>query len=259
MEVITRVFDNYDKALEVVRRLGNLGINKRRLALLAAGHGTKGTATSVPVSDTENPGMGTAMGGAVGGAMGAATGATLGLAAATLLVPGVGPVVAFGLIGAAVLGGTGAVIGASVGDTIEEELGEGFPHEEIYLFEDALRRGKSVVIAYAEEGPQADEARDVMKVGSADLESLRETWWAEQRDREWSDYQSNGRDFQQDELSYRRGFEAALDPHRRGKTYSEAESGLKAAFAEGELNSAFRRGYERGAAYQNKLTEIHKV
>ncbi len=49
-------------------------------------------------------GMGKAMGGAVGGALGAAGGATLGAAATSLLVPGVGPVTAGGIIGAALLG-----------------------------------------------------------------------------------------------------------------------------------------------------------
>jgi len=260
MEVIVRVFDNYDNALEAVSRLREIGINERRLALLASGHTTQGTATSLPVSDSENPGMGTAMGGVVGGAMGAAGGATLGLATATLLVPGVGPVLAFGLIGAALLGGTGAVVGAKVGDTIEEELGEGFPHEDIYLFEDALRHGKSVVLAYAKEGAQADEARDIMtKLGSVNLDSLREAWWAEQRDREWTDYQSDGRDFQHDELSYRRGFEAAFHPLRRGKSYSAVESNLKEAYGDVALDSAFRRGYERGVAHQNSLTEKQKV
>jgi len=260
MEVIVRVFDNYDNALEAVSRLREIGINERRLALLASGHTTQGTATSLPVSDSENPGMGTAMGGVVGGAMGAAGGATLGLATATLLVPGVGPVLAFGLIGAALLGGTGAVVGAKVGDTIEEELGEGFPHEEVYLFEDALRHGKSVVVAYAEGGTQANEAREIMtQLGSVNMDSLRETWWNEQRDHEWTDYQSNGRDFQRDELSYRHGFEAALHPLRRGKAYSSVENSLKETYGDAALDSAFRKGYQRGAAYQNSLTEKHKV
>jgi hypothetical protein len=49
MEVIARVFDNYNYALEAVRRLRETGINERRMALLAAGHETKGTATSLPV------------------------------------------------------------------------------------------------------------------------------------------------------------------------------------------------------------------
>ena len=260
MEVIARVFENYDQAVEAVRSLRKSGIPDNRLALLASGHPIGGKASTIPVSDTESPGMGAAMGATVGGAIGAAGGATLGLAAATLLIPGVGPVVAFGLIGAALLGASGAAVGATVGETLEEGLGEGFPHEDIYLFEDALRHGKSVVIAYADEGDQANEARDnLAKAGAVDLESLREQWWAEVRDGELTEYQAEDRDFQKDERSYQGGFAAALNPKRRGKSYTECEAGLQEAYKEDCLNPAFRRGYDRGAAYQSKLTEKHKA
>ena len=65
--------------------------------------------------------------------MGAASGATLGLAAASLAIPGIGPVIAFGMVGAALLGVVGAAAGSAVGDTVEDELGEGVPHEDIIL------------------------------------------------------------------------------------------------------------------------------
>src|SRR6185369_5384981 len=189
MEVIVRVFDNYDNALEAVSRLREIGINERRLALLASGHTTQGTATSLPVSDSENPGMGTAMGAAVGGAMGAAGGATLGLAAATLIVPGVGPVLAFGLLGAALLGGTGAAVGAAVGDKLEEGLGEGFPHEDVYLYEYALRLGRSVVIVHAENDDEYAKARALLnRTGALDLDRLRDSWWSELRESEQAEY-----------------------------------------------------------------------
>src|SRR4051794_11859834 len=51
----------------------------------------------VQVSETEQPGMGAALGGVVGGALGMAGGLGLGPAVASLLIPGVGPVVAMGL------------------------------------------------------------------------------------------------------------------------------------------------------------------
>src|SRR6185436_12415337 len=113
------VFEEYDRAVDAVKELRQIGVSERRLALLAPGHGVTGKASVVPVTDSENPGMGTAMGAAVGGAMGAAGGATLGLAAATLLVPGVGPVVALGVLGAVLLGASGAAVGAVVGDSLE--------------------------------------------------------------------------------------------------------------------------------------------
>jgi len=254
MEVITRVFDTQDNATQAIQRVRQLGISERRVALLTPNDAPERIEKAVPVSDTEDPGMGKAMGAAVGAGMGAAGGATLGLAAASLIVPGVGPVLAFGLIGAALLGGTGAAVGATVGNSIEEELGEGFTHEDVYLYEDALRQGKSIVVVYADEGRQADQVRDLMdEGGSLNLDSMREEWWQRLRDRERDTYQSTGRDFQEDELSYRQGFQAAQHPVRRGKSYPEAEANLREAYGDHELNTAFRDGYERGAKHQSEL------
>ncbi|HEY6804977.1 MAG TPA: hypothetical protein VI306_15490 [Pyrinomonadaceae bacterium] len=260
MEVITRVFETYDQAVEAVKELRSLGLGDNRLALLSKGHQNEGSASTVPVSDTENPGMGTAMGAAVGGAMGAAGGATLGLAAATLLIPGVGPVITLGLVGAALLGVTGAAVGAKVGDTLEEELGEGFSHEDVYLFEDALRHGKSVVVAYAEEGEQAAKAREALsRAGSLDLDTMRDNWWAEVRADELDHYRSLGRDFQSDEPSYRKGFQAALHPNRRGRSFADCKSELNDCFKPDDLNEAFENGYDRGATHHSKLSETNKV
>lgn len=187
--------------------------------------------------------------------MGAAGGATLGLGAATLLIPGVGPVLAFGLLGAALLGGTGAVAGAAVGSSLEEELGEGFPHEDIYLYEHALRHGRSIVVAYTDEGDQTDRAREILEVNSTSLDSLRDEWWDHLREGERTNYQSIGRDFKTDELSYRQGFQAALHPKRRGQSFGDVRTDLCRVYDESELNPAFECGYERGTAYHQKLKE----
>jgi hypothetical protein len=259
MEIVTGVFDSDQQATNAVQQLRDSGISERQIGYVTpdrqSAHGT----TRVPITDTEDSGMGKAMGAAVGGAMGAAGGATLGLAAATLLVPGVGPVLAFGLLGAALLGGTGAAVGAQLGDTAEEGLGEGVPHEDIYLYEDALRHGRSVVVVHADDESQADSARELLnRAGAVDINELREHWWRELRPQEWTDYQASGRVFESDELSYRKGFEAAQHPGRRGKSYSEAEKDLRASYKDNDLDSAFRRGYERGSAHHATLMETHR-
>ena len=178
--------------------------------------------------------------------MGAASGATLGLAAASLAIPGIGPVIAFGMVGAALLGVVGAAAGSAVGDTVEEELGEGIPHEDIYLYEDALRHGHSIVIAYADDGEQSDRAAEVINnAGAENLDTLRENWWRELRDDERAHY---GESFDQDEPSYRRGYQAALHPKRRGKAYSDVEDELRTAYAGTVLDRPFQTGYERGLA-----------
>jgi hypothetical protein len=188
--------------------------------------------------------------------MGAAGGATLGLAVATLAVPGIGPVLAFGMVGAALLGIVGATAGSAVGDTLENELGEGVPHEDIYLYEDALRHGHSVILVYTENEDQSDRVEDILtSTGAMDLDELRENWWSELREGERAHYHRDGRDFERDEESYRRGFEAALHPRRRGKAYSDVEEDLRTSHGDDELDTAFREGYERGLAHQSKVSE----
>jgi hypothetical protein len=250
MEVVTGVFESRADAEKAVNKLRSLGLAKDKIGLITPGSPPETVERGVPITDTEEPGMGRAMGAAVGGAMGAAGGATLGLAAATLAIPGVGPVIAFGMIGAALLGAVGAAAGAAVGDELEEQLGDGIPHEDVFLFEDALRHGRSIVIAYADDD-RADTAREVIKnAGAADMETLREQWWTELRDDERSHYH----DFDRHEVTYRRGFQAALHPRRRGKNYTDVEEDLRNDYGP-ELDSGFREGYERGLAYHGRSSE----
>src|SRR5678815_1539473 len=149
MEAVSGVFRSREDAEKAINELRRAGIPDQRIGLVTPGSDDRDLEAGLPITDTERPGMGRAMGAAVGGAMGAAGGATLGLAVATLAVPGVGPVLAFGMIGAALMGTFGAAAGSAVGDSLEEGLGEGVPHEDVYIYKDALRNGGSILIAYA--------------------------------------------------------------------------------------------------------------
>ena len=253
MQAVTGVFRSQDQAEDAVKQLRSLGIPDNRIGIVRPGSQPERLESGVPVSDTEEPGMGRAMGAAVGGAMGAAGGATAGLAVASLMVPGIGPLLAFGMIGAALLGTVGAAAGSTVGDTVEEELGEGIPHEDVYLYEDALRHGHTVLIAYAEEGEQADNAVEAMRNGGAeDLDQLREDWWQELRDHERTHYTGN---FDEDEESYRRGYTAALHPRRRERAYSDVEDELRTQYANTTLDMPFQSGYERGLNHRSRVGE----
>ena len=253
MQSVTGVFKSRDEAEKAVNELRTLGIPENRIGIVRPGSAPERLEAGVPVTDTEDPGMGKAMGAAVGGAMGAAGGATAGLAVASLAIPGIGPLIAFGMVGAALLGLVGAAAGSAVGDTVEEGLGEGIPHEDVYLYEDALRHGHSVVLAYVEEGDQADRAAEIMQdAGAEDLDVLRENWWQELRDDERAHY---GEGFDRDEENYRRGYTAALHPKRRGKRYTEVESDLISAYTGSVLDRPFQAGYERGQGYRPRGVE----
>lgn len=243
METVAGIFRSRSEAERTVQHLHSLGIKNDRIALLTPEMNEEQVEESVPVADSEQPGMGKAMGGAVGGAIGVAGGASLGAAAASLLIPGVGPVIAGGILGAAILGAGGTVTGMAAGEALEEGLVKGLPHDELYLYEDAVRHGRSVVIAFVETEETKDAARNVLaSAGAEGIDDARENWWLGLRDAEELHYESTGNNFQSAEASYRRGFEAALN----GESDSSSDDAP---------DDAFRLGYQRGQAYQKSLRE----
>lgn len=251
METVAGVFQSRVEAEEAVRQLHSLGIPNDRIALLTPGMSDELVERAVPTSDSEQPGMGKALGGTVGGAIGVAGGASLGAAAASLLVPGVGPVLAGGILGAAVLGLGGTVTGMAVGEALEEELVQGLPHDELYVYEDALRQGRSVVIAFLDEAGATYAAQSALAgAGAKTIDEARENWWVGLRDAEALEYETGGRSFQTDEANYRRGFEAALSAERA------REAG--ASSLDSETNEAFKHGYERGQAYKKSVQEKYR-
>jgi outer membrane lipoprotein SlyB len=245
--------------MSAAENLRAAGISNDNISVLTPDTTKEEVEAAVPTSDTEQPGMGGALGGTVGAAMGTAGGATIGAALASLLVPGVGPVLAAGVIGAALLGTGGAVAGAAAGSKMEESI-EGLPHDELFVYEDALRKGKSVIIVMANDDAQVETARGVMAAqpGVESIDAARESWWIGLRDAEEEEYTGQGKDFKQDEPFYRRGFEAAQHPHMRGKTYDEVTESLRERYSDAYEKEPFRHGYERGQNYQRSLREKFK-
>ena len=93
MSTVAGIFNSTAEAERVAAALREGGFGEEHVSLLTPGT-TQGELDKVPTTETEQPGRGTALGGAVGGALGVAGGLHLGAAAASLLVPGVGPVLA---------------------------------------------------------------------------------------------------------------------------------------------------------------------
>ncbi len=261
METSVGIFHSREAAERAVQQLHGLGIPTNRIGLLTPDNRRNTTTVErVPVTDAEPPGIGKALGATVGGAMGVAGGATMGAAIASLLVPGVGPVIAGGLIGAAILGVGGTAAGMAAGERLEENLNEGLSRDELYLYEDALRRGHSVVIGLTEDSASAEEVQRVMAQSDAEtVDAAAEDWWLGLRSAEEESYKERGGEFAKDEVSYRRGFQAALHPDRRGKSYEEQSDELSKAYPQESTSQAFRHGYERGQAHQKRLNEMHRV
>jgi hypothetical protein len=259
MRTVAGIFKSREQAESAAEHLRSIGITGERISFIAPGTSAEELDAAVPTSDTEQPGMGKAIGGWAGGALGVAGGMHIGAAAASLFVPGVGPVIAAGLIGAALLGIGGAATGVAAGGAMEDAIAEGLPQDELYVYEDALRQGRAVVIVVAEDDAQGESARNIMaQAGAESIDAARESWWVGLRDAEAEEYTGQGADFKTDEPHYRSGFEAALHPQARGKSYEEAADNLRQRYSDAYEHAAFRHGYERGQAYHQGLREKYK-
>ena len=141
-------------------------------------------------------------------------------------IPGVGPVLAAGLVGAALLGAGGAATGMAAGGALEDSMAEGLPHDELFVYEDALRRGRSVVLVVADDEVSEGVARDLFKeAGAESVDAAREAWWVGLRDAEEAEYTVDGGDFGVDEPVFRRG--ATGDQGQRHHAEAGAAHGLQ--------------------------------
>jgi hypothetical protein len=168
----------------------------------------------------------------------------------TLLIPGVGPVIASTVLGAALLGAGGAAAGAA----LEESLTRGLPRDELFVYESALREGHSVVVALVDDAAQAEAARQLLTAAGAEtIDAARERWWLGLRSTERERYDDGPHTFERDERLYRRGFEAALGGDARDRSWGDVETALRVRHGADAGSPAFRRGWERGRQHQHDV------
>jgi hypothetical protein len=239
MITVAGIFSSPQRAERAASALRSTGLTELNLLFPSA---TEAQVGAVPTSETEQPGMGAAVGGLVGGALGVAGGLFLGTAAATVLIPGVGPVLAVGMAAAAIFGVGGAVTGAAAGAALEDVSTVGIPADELFVYKDALRQRKSILFVQARDADDADRANAALAAAGAEsIDAAREHHWIGLRSAEREHYKKLGGDFEKDEFAYRRGFEAALID----ATDSPAESAPLSS-----TSKAYRCGYERGLAHR---------
>jgi hypothetical protein len=248
VKAVVGVFKSRSDATRSAAELAPLEIPKARINILTPEVTDKEIA-AVPTVAGEQPGMGEAMGMVVGGAMGIAGGGGLAPAIAGFLVPGVGPVLGIGILAGTLLGAIGAVGGCAVGGALESETSEGLPEDELFIYEDALRKGRTVVVVMAEDD-DANAVRGALELAGAEtVDRAREMWWLGLRDVEKERYTAAGADFERDERAFRGGFEAALQLRNRNRSSGECYQELGERDARVYESEAFSHGYDRGLQY----------
>lgn len=245
MKSVAGIFTARADAEQAVARLVSLGVLRERINLLIPGISAEELHTVTPTTETEGSGMGKAVGAVVGGASGAMLGG-LGAAAASLLIPGIGPVAAIGFAAMALFGAGGAVAGAAAGASLENQI-DGLPTDELYVYEDALRDGRCVVLVLADGGEAAsDVERSLEESGAESVDAARDRWWLAIRDSESEQYRADGGDFDVDELAYRRGFERAHHGDVGDHSFDEVRERLGVVDPDLVDTAAYRLGFERG-------------
>jgi hypothetical protein len=162
-KTVVGVFNTYTEAEAAVRELTGRGLRRADVSIVATEQ-TRGQGSAVAVQETENLASGAGTGAAVGGA----AGLMLGLAA--LAIPGIGPIVAAGPIAAAL---TGAGLGAAAGGIIGGLAKMGIPQEQAERYQNAIRRGATLVAVHAQDADVYGVESILNRQGAVDVEEQR--------------------------------------------------------------------------------------
>jgi len=163
MQAVVGIFQSLESARSAGREVAQ-SIPGARLRLVTPG-ATSGEIDTLPIDDSEQPGMGAAVGGVVGGVVGASL--------ASLFAPPVGAAALASIAGGALLGAGG---GAVAGDAFEEAVSHGVPRDELLVYREALRRGRTLVIAVTETD-EADAVRATLcTAGAQSVDAARDDW-----------------------------------------------------------------------------------
>ena len=169
--VVVGLFRDRERAASAIHDLRSRGFAPEEIGAAMRDRSAQGEL----IAETGSRAVGGAASGAVGGGV---LGGVLGMlvGAGVLAIPGVGPVVAGGVLASTlgVTGGTaaaGAGIGAATGGILGALIGMGVPHEDARFFERGLHEGGTIVTVHA--GTRQSEARDALAGHGASLGALR--------------------------------------------------------------------------------------
>jgi len=155
LETTIGVFSSRDRAEEAVRELLEQKVPQESIVFLTR-------------SETEAKNVGKGLGATVGGFMGAAGGMSAGVVAATLLVPGLGPVFALGFGAAALLGLAGAGAGSAIGGAAGGDSPSPVPisdeksSDDAAFFREVLKEGRSLIVVRTESQKTATAACEIL-------------------------------------------------------------------------------------------------
>lgn len=135
---VVGVFDTEQEAILAIEDLQKQGYNSEDISVISK---NRDDVDAITDETGTKAGEGAATGAVAGGTLGGIGGLLAGVSA--LAIPGVGPIVAMGPIGAAL---TGIVAGAGIGGLSGALIGMGIPEDEAKMYDESVRDGKILVL-----------------------------------------------------------------------------------------------------------------
>jgi len=171
MKSIVGLFDSYQDADRAVGMLIDRGFDRKQISVLAREQILREHLAGRSSAVAEDAGAGVISGATVGGILGALVGM------GTLIIPGVGAVLAVGTLAAAIgSAAAGAGVGAITGGLIGALVGMGFSQEDVHFYTEGMRRG-GVLVTLRTSEDHVLEALDIMRQANmVDVETRRDEW-----------------------------------------------------------------------------------
>src|SRR5438067_1415826 len=156
--VVVGVFQDRTMAERAVEQLKNAGFRDDQIGFVVRDRGgDQGIGATDETAGTGTTGEGAAVGAISGGILGGIIGA-----AAALLIPGIGPVVAGGILATTL---AGAAVGAAAGGLLGALTKMGVPEEEARYYESEFQAGRTIVTVQPDGRQQ--EALDILRRNGA--------------------------------------------------------------------------------------------
>lgn len=186
---LTRSYDTYAMAKQVVRELKDAGFKDSEISLIAHRH-----------QDDDSIMDGVATGAGIGAAAGGAAGLLTGIG--LMAIPGVGPVVAAGWLAATAVGAVaGGATGAAAGGIIDALVDSGVDRDDAPVYAEALRRGGTVVSVRTDDA-RRDAASAIMdRAKPVNITARRRAY----NDAGWTSYDPNAREWTDKDIAAERG------------------------------------------------------
>jgi len=174
-KTVVGLMENMPQAQEVVRDLESSGFDRNSINLIGSQKGAGTTDTEGVRGLREEHKNATAEGAATGAGAGAAVGGLAGFVAGltAITIPGIGPAVALGPLGAAIAGaGIGAVAGGGIGALMKM----GVPERDAQFYMEGVRRGGVLVAISCPEDRTDDAATILQRHGAIDIDKRGDQW-----------------------------------------------------------------------------------